>query len=489
MNKYNTLNKGLTYNNLGKVKYHSQFKKLNLTQLMSRVGPRPIVLSEDFEQIAILETSYDVILEQEVQGIDELTFSIALSDRNRQLIQNEGYIQMFDTIYIVREISDDKGSNNSDVYCEALWYDLQYSEPFDPEKIEWVSQEQYVIMRDILENTGWSVGKIDTSGKKTLRVDIDTNKLDALRRFEKICGGELVFNTIDKTVDMIVSGGENTGASIMYEKNATNMEAHYDTRELITKIVPYGKDGMTIAEANDGVIFLENYSYTKNVRYQVIKDERYTNPYELKTMCEQALAELAKPRVSYITTMRELISRSGLEHEQFFIGGIVRVYDKELGIDRNTRIMKWKLNVSEPWDSDVELESKTKNLSELLTGRDGSLEQFDSGIGKSELMNLSIYNSLLNSRADDGFFSWANSGWTVDPSKGASGNSSFKAIGEMGKTKEIKQTCYPASRDSYSISFMGATENLVKGENAKIGVEVVINYEDGTSDTKFISLI
>jgi len=33
------------------------------------------------------------------------------------------------------------------------------------------------------------------------------------------------------------------------------------------------------------------------------------------------------------------------------------------------------------------------------------------------------------------------------------------------------------------------TQNVVKGPNGRVGVEVVIRYEDGSSETKFLSLI
>jgi len=83
------------------------------------------------------------------------------------------------------------------------------------------------------------------------------------------------------------------------------------------------------------------------------------------------------------------------------------------------------------------------------------------------------FNHLRNSRADDGFAYWQNSGFTVDTDNGVTGTASFKAVGGFGVTKSMAQTVQPSSRRSYTISAQIASENLVKGTNGKVGVELV----------------
>lgn len=485
-NIYNIL--GLKFNSINKVKFNSSIKNdtvVDLPMLLSRVGPRPIALDENMYQLAILENAHDIYLDQEVKGLDELTFNIDIVDANFMYIKNENLIQMFNTIYIIREINVDKNNMKADVFCEALWYDIAYGEPLT--KADWNDTNVRSIANDILYGSGWKIGTVGNFNHSSLHVQIDDNRLSALRKLESKVGGELIFDTQNKIVHLFKEVVNHTGASIMYDKNADNIQANYDTKELVTKIYPYGADGLTIKNANNGKEYLENYSYTKKVRVQVISDERYTNPYELKDMCERALEELSKPRSSYNITMKDMTEKSGLEHEKFFIGGLVRVYDKELNLDVTTRIMKWKYNVSEPEQSDMNLEYKAKSLSELLTGEDNYSNMFSSDNGK-EIANLSVFNQLLNSRADDGFAYWSNSGFTIDSSKGSSGNSSFKATGQLGVEKRLKQTIYPADNSNFAISFKAQTENLVETNSSAIGVEVKIKYTDGTTETKFVKL-
>jgi len=479
--------KGVNYNSLNRIKYNVALNK-RLKKLKARIGDRPIVLDQSLNQIAILENSFDVILDQEVGGLDELTLSVPMDDSKRHLIANESHLLMFDTIYVIREISDFKKSRTTEIFAEALWYDLQYADILTV--TEWENMLAGTLISSVLEGTGWAVGVIELTNKRTLRVDISKNRLEVLSEVESLYGGELVFDTQAKTVGLVNPIGKNTGASISYNKNADDIEAYYDTRDLITKLYAYGKNDMTIADANDGIPYVEDFSYTSRVRVRTIKDERFTNPFHLKEVIEIALETLARPRASYTIKMAELSNRAGLEHEQFAIGGIVRVYDKELKLDINTRVMKWSYNVIEPHKTQLTLESKAKTISDLLTGVNDFGDRLDSGdsVDHSEMLDLSVFNYLLNSRADDGMSYWQSNGWDIDPVSGKSGGASFSAVGELGRDKEMYQTVYPSNHDSYSISFNAQANSVKVAEGGRVGVEVTVSYEDGSTDVKFISL-
>lgn len=484
MIKYNSL----PYNTLNTIKYNSESVE-RIVQLVSRLGPRPIVLDQEKRQIAVLENSYEVWLDQEVDGIDELTFNIPLSDSKRSLLKNEEYILMFDTIYVIREIIDYKKDHETEVFAEAIWYDIQYSEPLD--KLKYANMKPALIAADILSGTGWKLGKCDYTNARTLETtDLDKNRLEMLQQLKSILGAELKFDTQAMKVDIVKPTSIHTGAAVTYEKNADDIEAHYDTKDLITKLYLYGKDGMTIGDANNGVKFIENYSYTTKKHVRSVQDERYTNPFQLKDMGVSALEYLCKPRASYIVKMRDLSTRTGLEHEDFFIGGLVTMYDKEIDLNFTPRIEKWKYNVIEPWRTELSLEKPAKELSDLLTGLDGLGETTSSedSVKEADMLNLSVFNYLMNGRADDGFSYWTNTGWEVDAVNGHSGNASFKAVGSSGSKKSLFQTVYPSSRDAYALSFRAFATDIKKGTNGRVGVEVTITYEDGTTETRFVAL-
>jgi phage minor structural protein len=483
MLKYNQLGK-VRYNQLGRVKYNSQGEEYK--PLYNRLAlSRPVILDQNRRRLAVLENADDIILEQEINGIDQLTFTLPWKDTKRQYLQNENLVQLVDKFYIIRQVRVKRSGLSPaevEVYAEAIWYDLQFAEPVTKSRWEEATPEE--IMRDLLAGTGWSVGTVTITRRRTFEVEEGiTNRLEALSELPGLFGGELKFKSDNMAVDFTEPVGRKSGAAFVYSKNLEEVEAIYDTSELVTKLYLYGKNNMTIADANNGVPYLEDYSYTNKVRVRVVKDERFTNPYHLKEKGQDALKVLARPRASYILKASDLSALSGLSHEEFFLGDEVLVFDQELGINVTTRIMSWKYNVKEPWNTELQLESKQPSLTELLTGIQDSASflQSEDTVERSEMLNLHVFNYLMNSRADDGFNYWTNNGWEIDPVNGYSGNASFKATAQPGVTKSLKQTVYPSHRDSYSISMRVATENLQVG-NGRVGVYVRIKYADGTED-------
>lgn len=181
---------------------------------------------------------------------------------------------------------------------------------------------------------------------------------------------------------------------------------------------------------------------------------------------------------------------TGWEHESFGIGDVVTVDDKDLGIRISTRIIRMDYNVQEPWKTVIELSTKLKELGDSSASGEKAADTLSSSdlLDRQEMKDLVVNNHLLNSRADDGFSYWQNSGFEVDGENGASGNASFKCVGALNTTKTLSQEVYPATRSSYTVSASIATENLKKGTNGRVGIELIIEYEDGSEETRFVEL-
>ena len=56
-------------------------------------------------------------------------------------------------------------------------------------------------------------------------------------------------------------------------------------------------------------------------------------------------------------------------------------------------------------------------------------------------------------------------------------------------TMSLAQTVYPSNRSSYTLSAQIASDDLEKlGNDSQVGIEVVIEYEDGSIESRFIDL-
>nr|PZN37197.1 MAG: hypothetical protein DIU70_13105 [Bacillota bacterium] len=390
----------------------------------------------------------------------------------------------------MRSGRDEDGKRFIEVHCEAEWYDLMFADPLPVS--QWQDALASTVLGDILKGTGWQVGTVEITARRNLQLDEKLmNRLQALRQVAEVWGGELQFDTAKRTVSLLQQVGRKTPvAAFVYRKNLRNIQREVDTLNLITRLYPYGAKGLTIEAANNGVPYLEDFRYTTRIRAAAIKDDRFTNPWHLKEKAQEILAQVSKPRVSYTMRAADLSALAELQHEDLGLGDVVRVYDQELDIDIETRILRWQYSVDRPWDTELELSSTQPGLEDLISKLDDTatgLEQADY-VGRSELQEIMIFNYLINSRADQGFAGWVNNGWVVD-NQGYSGPASFRCDGQYGVSKVLSQQVWPAHRDAYTLSFRVATQDLRPGPAARVGVEVVIRYKDGTSETKFLSLL
>ncbi|SFS75947.1 phage tail spike protein [Marininema halotolerans] len=488
----------MLYNRLGSAYYNRSFILYNQFVIPEeapyhKLSEAPIVvLDQERQPVAVLDHVTELVITEEINGEETLDLTLPFDDPKRLFLENENMIQLNHHLYVIRRVHHTRssaGERETQVYAEALWYDLQYTDPM--QKSEWADQTPYQVLQDILAGTDWRVGVCEVNALRSMSVDVGlTNRLTALREVADLWGGSIRFHGPTLTVNHVKEGGfRDPGIAIIYRKNMDEIEADYDTTDLVTRLYPYGKGNVTIKDANNGKEYLDNFQYTHQVRTRSFKDERFTNPYHLLEKTEAILEKLSVPRLSYRVRAADLSMLAGMEHESFRIGDMIRIYDEELGIDAKTHIARWQYNVLEPWNTELELESKAPTLSDLLQGGSsaGFLQSEDS-VERTEMLELMVFNYLLNSRADDGFAYWVNNGWEIDSTQGYSGKASFRCEGQLGVEKTLTQTIEPSHRDHYTVSMQIATDDFKKGPSGKLGIEVVIHYDEGDPETQFLPL-
>lgn len=452
---------------------------------------RPVVLDGNGAWEAVLENAYDIIVTGEINGEDTLSFCIPYRDSKRKYIDNEKKIQIVDDVYKIRTITDVKdstGSTITQVYAEAEFYDLTFSVRKEEKKFE--AETADVAMAYALSGTEWSVGTVNVTTKRTW-TSTEKNALAILRSVADLHGGDLVFDCPNRLVHLLTVNGKDSGALFAYKKNMKSIERVVDTRSLVTRLYAVGADGLTFSDINGGKPYLEDYTYSKEVRISTLDCSSFTNPYQMKEFTAMRLAEYCKPTVSYVLNAMDLSVLTGYEHEAWNLGDYVRVEDKELGLSVTTRIVRREYNLQEPWNTVLELSTTLKNLGSSVSSIDTIADALEgtSMVSNNDIRELVPFNHLRNSRADDGLAYWVSSGFEADSENGASGTASFKAEGVAGMTKSLSQTVYPSNRSSYTLSAQIASDDLEKlSDDAQVGIEVVIEYEDGSTETRFIDL-
>lgn len=452
---------------------------------------KPVILDQGGRKLAVLENAHDIVLEQAINGADVLTFRLPRQDPKTQYVEAENLVLLADARYVIRKVIEKKESSRQtvEVYCEAEWYNIRYADPL--EVLSWSNATAKAVMSDILKGTGWAVGDVELAHARDLSVSQQTNRLDALHQVAEVWGGELEFDTANRLVHLRKEISRRPGVLFAYRKNIKGIERIVDTTELITRLYAYGKNGITFAEINGGKPYVENYQYTPAVRVAAFVDERFANPYHLKERAEEILATVSRPKVTYIVQAADVSGLSGYEHEDFKLGDYVLVYDEEMGLKFETRIVKWQYCVDQPWQTQLELSNKVLTLADLIDSLQMTAQalQLADAVDRAELLEMMVFNYLLNSRAENGFAYWVNNGWEIDSTMGYSGTSSFKVRGQLGASKTLSQVVQPAHRDHYTLSFRIDIGDILRGPNAKIGVAVKFTYDDGSEEEEYVSLI
>lgn len=417
--------------------------------------------------------------------------SAAYRDGKRGYIDSEKKIQIVDDVYKVRTVTDTRdtdGSAVTEVYAEAEFYDLTFSVRKEERTFE--AEYPETAMAYALEGTEWSVGTVTMRTQRTW-TSRSKNALSILRNIADLHGGDLVFDCPNRLVHLLTVNGKDSGALFAYKKNMKSIQRVVDTRELVTRLYAVGAEGMTFADINGGRPYVEDFTYTDEVRISTLDCSSFTNPYQMKEYTEMRLADYAKPTISYVLNAMDLSVLTGYEHEAWELGDYVRVEDKELGLSVTTRIVRREYNLQEPWNTVLELSTTLKNLGSSASEWDNAADSLEgtSMVSNNDIREMVPFNLLRNSRADDGLAYWVSSGFEADSENGASGTASFKAEGVAGMTKSLSQTVYPANRSSYTLSAQIGSEDLEKlSETSQVGIEVVIEYEDGSTESRFIDL-
>lgn len=235
--------------------------------------------------ISIYGQSYGAKLKLNINGLKELDFILPLfyldnegvKTKNLILwdyIQSERLVKLeYNNTYdwfIIKsydEVRSDNGSLLSNIQCKHIsnlltqsGLDLYIDEVGNAENL----------LTKILNNSGWTVGTVDTFEKegvekiRSLKTE-RSNRYNAIQDLCDLFECYPVFNP-DKTVDLKIEVGDNHGITFRYSKNLKNIKRTIGNSDVITKLwVEGGNDDVglvTISDINPtGENYILDFSY------------------------------------------------------------------------------------------------------------------------------------------------------------------------------------------------------------------------------------
>jgi phage minor structural protein len=230
-----------------------------------------------------------------LNSINELEFSVPYQiEINHQLVRNPVVDQInessliksvhnsieewFTVIDITKTMDADKDALT--IQCRSLGYELirRYVRNFKvvSQNLSSIclggttvdSNGNSVSFSGLLQGTLWGIASDTDATFDTIYRSVDISKatiLDALIQVCKTFNAIMVFDTINRKISFqqLQNIGQDKGAKISYEMYMKSLQNESKTDLLVTRFVPYGKNGLTI-NAITGNSFIDDFSYFTN---------------------------------------------------------------------------------------------------------------------------------------------------------------------------------------------------------------------------------
>lgn len=292
-------------------------------------------------------------------GDKTLTFSYPI-EKSKNL-KEENYIRTETDEFVIKQTKE------KDNYLEV-------SAKLNVEELEGVTIESFKTtyknisdtLNEMLVGTDWRVGTCEVTKKRTIE-----GILKSVWSLTQSCietfNVELEYDTLNKKINVYEKRGSFKGVFITDGVNMSSLETQSSSYDFYTRIIPRGKNGLSISSVNDGKEYVENHQYSSKVKTYYWKDERYTIPSDLKEDAILKLEEMSQPNKSYDVTLMDLakMNKSKYKCYEFSLGDIILLVSKEKNLRLKERIVKYTEYPESPEKNKVELSTLKVSLEDI----------------------------------------------------------------------------------------------------------------------------
>lgn len=311
-------------------------------------------------------------------GDKELKFEYPAHGEIVALLKEEYYIRTKTDEFVIKA---KEASGEYNKYTAVLNVEELEGQSFP---YGFASKEQTIraCLEFAFEGTGWTVGTCTVTKRRTIDKEGSTTAWDVLQDCLKTYRCECIIDSIGKRVNIYEQIGQDKGCYFVEGLNLRKLTPKSDTYEFYTRIIPLGKDGISI-EWLHGKEYLENYQYSRKIKTYTWKDERYTNTTSLMEDAAAKLEELSKPYTVYSADVVDLAAANP-EYKgvlAYGIGDTVRMVSKSRQTQEKQRIVKIVERPEEPEKNTVELSNTTKTFAEV--------QKAETELAKQEAISIS----------------------------------------------------------------------------------------------------
>lgn len=309
-------------------------------------------------------TKYKDLYIEKVLDYGDKTLSFGVNQSVVNKIELEDYIITKTDEYVIKQIND----SDNNFYDIVAKLNIDALEGNAIQKFETVEQTALNTVNLALAGTGWTC-ECDIKKKRTVRMT-NSSSWDILKKIADTFRLEMTIDSLNKKIIYKEKIGEDKGCYFSDQLNLVSLSSQSDTTNFYTRILPIGKDGLTIESVNYGSKFLENHTYSAKNKTYIWKDERYTIPESLKEDAAAKLEELACPYISYSCKLIDLDNSCD-------VGDVITIINKQKHTRIKQRIVKLKHYPDNPADDTCEISNMKLSFSSYVQKYNNTTDTVD----------------------------------------------------------------------------------------------------------------
>jgi len=360
-------------------------------------GDQVGVIGRDF-----LDIYTDVTLDQ----AERLIFELPIDHNKAYLIEPDIELRHRGRKYIVAVVAPRRAGSSLALRVEAVaaWYRLGEND-YDGRCI--VDAQGPAKGGDtILDGSGWTVDHARSVTEGTFSMDAEGSLLALCRRWAKITGTFVEFDTLANTVAWVATRGVNRGVAFRVGRNLIGVRRR-QTAPAVTQLVPLGRDDLTVAGVNGGLDYVEDFSYytargltteqarARFTKRRVWRDTAFVAELDLLAAAEARLVtvsqagdevELDVVDISEITALSEIVDPADT----------VTAQDPALAGEWTATVTRVERHDLQPWRNRIELSTSPQLITDadVVIGGAGqsTWEQFLGPVtGSYEIRNDAVW--------------------------------------------------------------------------------------------------
>lgn len=359
-------------------------------------------------------------IEEELNGIYNLNLEFLIHNNNTwkeiiedRIIKINSYYK--DQLFRIVETRL-SGRNKLKVFCRHIFFDLgkNYLEDIRAENKSGASALEY-FLRNTIDIHPFTCTSDITDINTLYAVNMGFLEMlngDRDNTFISRWGGEIEINNFNFSINK--RRGQDRGVQIRYGKNMLSIERYINRESVVTRLKPFGFDGITLDKGE----FVESplinkypVGITTNIKFEDIKVKRDPNAEEeegFATLAEaqRALREearklfeeldLDKPKTTYKVDFISLEDtdqyKTAAILERCWLGDTVTITDEDLGIDIKNRIVSYKFDCLSNRYVELVLGNKLETIFNVLDNNlsNGNSNDSTGGFGGGDIGNGNI---------------------------------------------------------------------------------------------------